>query len=93
MRDPINPDHCLRGMARKSHRDSRRRSGSGKSTFEPTHLSAFQGLPVLMREDPELCTYVRHHQQKLVLFLAAMREYADEAAGTRLSGALRRTIA
>jgi len=25
-----------------------------------------------------VCRYVRHHQQKIVLFLAAMRQYADE---------------
>ena len=31
-----------------------------------------------MAEDLGLCTYVRHHQQKIVLFLAAMRSYADE---------------
>ena len=36
-----------------------------------------------MAEDLGLCTYERHHQQKIVLFLAAMRAYADElrAAG------------
>ena len=31
-----------------------------------------------MAEDLGLCTYVRHHQQKIVLFLAAMRAYRDE---------------
>ncbi len=31
-----------------------------------------------MAEDIGLCTYVRHHQQKIVLFLAAMRAYRDE---------------
>ena len=31
-----------------------------------------------MAEDVGLCTYVRHHQQKIVLFLAAMRAYRDE---------------
>ncbi|MEO0513818.1 MAG: cryptochrome/photolyase family protein [Planctomycetota bacterium] len=31
-----------------------------------------------MAEDVGLCTYVKHHQQKIVLFLAAMRSYADE---------------
>lgn len=31
-----------------------------------------------MAEDLGLCTYVRHHQQKIVLFLAAMRSYAVE---------------
>ena len=30
-----------------------------------------------MAEDVGLCTYVRHHQQKIVLFLAAMRAYRD----------------
>lgn len=34
--------------------------------------------PVFMAEDRDLCTYEKHHQQKLVLFLAAMRAYADE---------------
>jgi deoxyribodipyrimidine photolyase-related protein len=31
-----------------------------------------------MAEDMGLCTYERHHQQKIVLFLAAMRAYAAE---------------
>ncbi len=31
-----------------------------------------------MAEDVGLCTYEKHHQQKIVLFLAAMRTYADE---------------
>ena len=35
-----------------------------------------------MAEDRDLCTYVRHHQQKLVLFLSAMRSYADELSGS-----------
>ena len=36
-----------------------------------------------MAEDVGLCTYEKHHQQKIVLFLSAMRAYADElrAAG------------
>ena len=33
---------------------------------------------VFMAEDTGLCTYVKHHKLKLVLFLAAMRSYADE---------------
>ena len=35
-------------------------------------------MPVFMAEDVGLCTYEKHHQQKIVLFLAAMRAYADE---------------
>ncbi len=33
---------------------------------------------VLMMEVMEECTYVRHHQQKIVLVLSAMRHFADE---------------
>ncbi|MEM1444893.1 MAG: cryptochrome/photolyase family protein [Planctomycetota bacterium] len=36
------------------------------------------GVRVYMAEDWELCTFQKHHQQKIVLFLAAMRSYADE---------------
>jgi deoxyribodipyrimidine photolyase-related protein len=39
-----------------------------------------------MAEDVGLCTYVRHHKQKITLFLAAMRSYRDELerAGMRV---------
>ena len=30
-----------------------------------------------MAEDFELCTYEKHHKQKIVLFLSSMRSYAD----------------
>ena len=30
-----------------------------------------------MAEDYELCTYQKHHKQKILLFLSAMRSYAD----------------
>ncbi|MEL6367226.1 MAG: cryptochrome/photolyase family protein, partial [Pseudomonadota bacterium] len=55
----------------------------GNQLFPPECLSAYQGHRVFMSEDMGLCTYERHHQQKIVLFLAAMRSYADElrAAG------------
>ena len=33
---------------------------------------------VFMREDMGLCTYEKHHKQKIVLFLSAMRSYRDE---------------
>lgn len=50
----------------------------GNQLFAPEHLPAAKTTPVFMAEDLGLCTYVRHHQQKIVLFLAAMRSYADE---------------
>lgn len=48
----------------------------GDQLYSPEHLP--EGVDVYMAEDHGLCTNVRHHQQKLVFFLAAMRSYADE---------------
>ncbi len=48
----------------------------GNQLFPPESLEAWRGTPVFMAEDLGLCTYVRHHQQKIVLFLAAMRSHA-----------------
>ncbi len=53
---------------------------TGSQLFPPNLLPDDAG-PIFMCEDVGLCTYVKHHQQKLVLFLAAMREYADELTG------------
>ena len=30
-----------------------------------------------MAEDKGLCTYEKHHKQKIILFLSSMRSYAD----------------
>ncbi len=48
----------------------------GNQLFPLDELPPPEGLLVFMAEDRGLCTYVRHHQQKIVLFLAAMRHYA-----------------
>ncbi len=50
----------------------------GNQLFAPEHLDEVSDAVVFMAEDLSLCTYVRHHQQKIVLFLAAMRSYRDE---------------
>ena len=50
----------------------------GNQLFPPHHLEQYQDATIFMAEDLGLCTYVRHHQQKILLFLAAMRSYADE---------------
>jgi len=50
----------------------------GNHLFPWKHLAHARDEIFVMNEDLELCTYVRHHQQKIVLFLAAMRRYADE---------------
>ena len=31
-----------------------------------------------MAEDYELCTYEKHHKQKILLFLSSMRSYSDK---------------
>jgi len=55
----------------------------GNQLFPLRFLPSPDAMPVFMAEDVGLCTYEKHHQQKIVLFLAAMRAYADElrAAG------------
>jgi deoxyribodipyrimidine photolyase-related protein len=50
----------------------------GNQLFATRFLPPPSAGPVFMAEDVGLCTYVRHHQQKIVLFLAAMRAYRDE---------------
>ena len=50
----------------------------GNQLFAPDQLPPPDEVRVFMAEDLGLCTYEQHHQQKIVLFLAAMRAYADE---------------
>lgn len=35
-------------------------------------------MPFFMAEDYELCTYTKHHKQKILTFLLAMRHYRDQ---------------
>ncbi len=58
----------------------------GNQLFPRSHLASLRGAPVFMAEDMGLCTYVRHHKQKIVFFLAAMRHYAEglRSAGFRV---------
>lgn len=50
----------------------------GNQLFPRRELPDAADVAVFICEDMSLCTYVRHHQQKIVLFLSAMRSYADE---------------
>jgi len=50
----------------------------GDQLFDPSLLPPKRGTSVYLAEDYALCTNVKHHQQKIVLFFSAMREYADE---------------
>lgn len=53
----------------------------GNQLFPFAGVKEYRGAQFFMAEDMGLCTYVRHHQQKTLLFLAAMRAYADELRG------------
>lgn len=50
----------------------------GNQLFPVELLPAPESVEVFLCEDIGLCTYEKHHQQKIVLFLSAMRSYADE---------------
>lgn len=50
----------------------------GNQLFPLQQLPASSDVIIFMAEDRELCTYYRFHKHKIILFLAAMRSYADE---------------
>ncbi len=50
----------------------------GNQLFDPKYLKDRKIAGVFIREDIELCTYFKFHQQKIIFFLAAMRAYAEE---------------
>lgn len=50
----------------------------GNQLFPLADLPRPSGVVLFMAEDRELCTYYRFHKHKIILFLAAMRAYADE---------------
>ena len=58
----------------------------GDQLFPAESVELEQAIDIFMAEDMGLCTDVRHHQQKIVLFLSAMRSYADalRAGGHRV---------
>ncbi|MEM9860207.1 MAG: cryptochrome/photolyase family protein [Myxococcota bacterium] len=49
----------------------------GNQLFSRDHWDTIGGTRVFMAEDLGLCTYVRHHKQKIAFFLAAMRSHRD----------------
>lgn len=50
----------------------------GNQLFPVAHLPPAKDVVVFMAEDQELCTYYRFHKHKIILFLTAMRSYADD---------------
>ena len=50
----------------------------GNQLFPVDYLKQLNIKHVFMREDMNLCTYEKHHKQKITLFLSSMRSYRDE---------------
>ena len=50
----------------------------GNQLVPPKHLSSYKNANIFMAESYDLCIYEKHHKQKIVLFLSAMRNYRDE---------------
>ena len=50
----------------------------GNQLFPPKYVDRYKkDHSFYMAEDYELCTYEKHHKQKILLFLSSMRSYAD----------------
>ena len=50
----------------------------GNQLFPLEYLKDFKKDNIFyMAEDYELCTFQKHHKQKILLFLSSMRSYAD----------------
>ena len=51
----------------------------GNQLFSEKYLENFRKDHIFfMAEDYQLCTYEKHHKQKILLFLSAMRSHADK---------------
>ena len=51
----------------------------GNQLFPTKYIDRFKKDHLFfMAEDKGLCTYEKHHKQKILLFLSSMRSYADE---------------
>ncbi len=51
----------------------------GNQLFNPSFFLQFKKDHIFfLSEDLGLCTYEKHHKQKILLFLSAMRSFRDE---------------
>ena len=50
----------------------------GNQLFPKEHLKDHKEDHIFMAEDLGLCTYEKHHKQKILLFLSSMRSYSEE---------------
>jgi deoxyribodipyrimidine photolyase-related protein len=49
----------------------------GNQLFSKEHLKDYKDCHFFMAEDYGLCSYEKHHKQKILLFLSAMRSHAE----------------
>ena len=57
----------------------------GNQLFPVEHLKQLNIKHVFMREDINLCTYEKHHKQKITLYLSAMRSYRDSLKKNKIT--------
>ena len=50
----------------------------GNQLFHPSYFKEFKDHHFFLAEDYELCTYEKHHKQKIIFFLSSMRSFRDE---------------
>jgi deoxyribodipyrimidine photolyase-related protein len=50
----------------------------GNQLFPTEYLKDFKSYHFFMAEDYGLCSFVKHHKQKILLYLTCMREYRDK---------------
>ncbi|MDC0413039.1 cryptochrome/photolyase family protein [Pelagibacteraceae bacterium] len=55
----------------------------GNQLFSKEHIKDYKKHHFFMAEDYGLCTYEKHHKQKILLFLSAMRSYAEELSAAK----------
>lgn len=55
----------------------------GNQLFSKEHIKGYKEHHFFMAEDYGLCTYEKHHKQKILLFLSAMRSYAEELSAAK----------
>ena len=49
----------------------------GNQLFPISNVDKINPAKIYMREDYGLCTFQKHHKQKITLFLSSMRSYKD----------------
>ena len=51
----------------------------GNQLFNLSHYESYKDNHIFfLCEDKGLCTYEKHHKQKILLFLSSMRSFCDE---------------